>query len=175
VIAADAMRKNSTTLSFGSIGSWKARYLAGIIWPAPCLWGTGVSDRSEVLCARPLGSRQGDRAELTAGGRPSLSRGETSILIPRLLSKIDEVLRLPHLSDFDTVEVRAIAERIESLFLSIRDTVDDRHYELLTATVDRLHREVALRSRSRSIAQGYRIALKRLHFLQPATRVRETL
>jgi phage terminase Nu1 subunit (DNA packaging protein) len=65
-------------------------------------------------------------------------------MIPRLLSKVDEVLRLPHLSDFHAVEVRAIAERIESLFLSIRDSVDDRHYELLTATVDRLHREIAL-------------------------------
>ncbi|HEY1851689.1 MAG TPA: hypothetical protein VGG60_11735 [Candidatus Binataceae bacterium] len=65
-------------------------------------------------------------------------------MIPRLLGKIDEVLRLPHLSDFHAVEVRAIAERIESLFLSIRDTVEGRHYELLTATVDRLHRESAL-------------------------------
>ena len=65
-------------------------------------------------------------------------------MIPRLLSKIDEVLRLPHLSDFHAVEVRAIAERIESLFLGIRDTVDDRHYERLTATVDRLRREIAL-------------------------------
>ena len=64
--------------------------------------------------------------------------------VPRLLSKVDQALSLPHLSDFHLVEVRAIAERIESLFLSIRDTVDDRHYELLTATVDRLHREIAI-------------------------------
>jgi len=106
--------------------------------------GDGRQHRSGVL--RPCRGvpRQGDRAEMTAGGRPFLSQGETSIMSSRLLSKIDEVLRLPHLSDFHTVEVRAIAERIESLFLSIRDTVDDRHYELLTATVDRLHREVAL-------------------------------
>ena len=65
-------------------------------------------------------------------------------MIPRLLSKIDEVLRLPHLSDFHVIKVRAIAKRIESLFLSIRENVNDRHYELLTATVDRLHREIAL-------------------------------
>jgi len=66
------------------------------------------------------------------------------MVISRLQSKIDEALRLPHLSDFRGVEVRAFAERIESLFLSIGETVDNRHYERLTIHVDRLHREIAL-------------------------------
>jgi hypothetical protein len=67
----------------------------------------------------------------------------SAYIVPRLLSKIDEALRLPHLSDLLAIEVKAIAERIEALFLSIRDTADERHYERLTATVDRLHQEIA--------------------------------
>jgi len=96
-------------------------------------------------------------------------------MIPRLLSKVDEVLRLPHLSDFHAVEVRAIAERIESLFLSIRDTVDDRHYELLTRhRGSPSSRNRPRRSRSRWIAQVYRIAVRRQPISHnPLTRARD--
>jgi hypothetical protein len=94
------------------------------------------------------------------------------MVIPRLRSKIDEALRLPHLSDFHAVEVRAFAERIESLFLSIRDTVDDtlRAADHPCRSVPSRNR--TCRNRSRPTAQVRRIVLKRLHFLQPAMRTR---
>jgi hypothetical protein len=62
--------------------------------------------------------------------------------IPGLIARIDEVLKLPRLTEAQTLEIEAIAERIEALFRGIREAVNDRNYDRVTACIDRLRDEI---------------------------------
>jgi hypothetical protein len=62
--------------------------------------------------------------------------------MPRLIERIDDVLKLPFISETQAVEIESIAERVETLFLGIREAVNDHNYNRLVASVDRLREEI---------------------------------
>jgi hypothetical protein len=64
-------------------------------------------------------------------------------LIPRLLAKIDEVVKLPHITEPEAVDAEWIAERTERLLLGIREALNAGDCDRLIASVDRLREEIA--------------------------------
>jgi hypothetical protein len=63
--------------------------------------------------------------------------------VPHLLRGIAEVLRQPQLTATHALEVESIAERIELLFLSIKEAGICNHQDRLIASVERLREEIA--------------------------------
>ena len=62
--------------------------------------------------------------------------------VPRLLTKINEVVKLPQMTAAQTAGIEAIAELVRTLLLSIREAVDSDDYDRLIAATDRLREEV---------------------------------
>ena len=62
--------------------------------------------------------------------------------IPRLFAKIDLVLRQPRVAQYQAIEVKSIAVRVEHLFLAIQEAAARKDLDRLLANVDRLQREV---------------------------------
>jgi phage terminase Nu1 subunit (DNA packaging protein) len=68
--------------------------------------------------------------------------------IPRLLRKIDEVLKLPHVTEAQAVDIDSIKELIRTLILSIREAVDDEDLNRLSASIDRLREKISAADRT---------------------------
>jgi hypothetical protein len=68
--------------------------------------------------------------------------------IPRLLKKIDEVLKLPHVTEVQAVDIDSIKELVRTLILSIREAVDDEDLNRLSASIDRLREEISAADRT---------------------------
>jgi hypothetical protein len=64
--------------------------------------------------------------------------------MPRLISRIDEVVCLPNITSGQKLEVELIRHRIEDLFRNLHASVEaDEGCERLTASMDRIREEIA--------------------------------
>lgn len=63
--------------------------------------------------------------------------------LPRLLARIDKVLKLPDITKAQTADIESIAELVGTVFLGIREAVDSDDYDRMIASVDRLREEIA--------------------------------
>jgi hypothetical protein len=62
--------------------------------------------------------------------------------LPRLLSKIDKVLKMSEVSEAQATEIASMTELVGSVFLGIREAVDSDDYDRLLASVERLREEI---------------------------------
>jgi len=63
--------------------------------------------------------------------------------MPRLIRRIDEVLKLPYITEARTVDIELISVRVGVVFTPIREAVDaDEGYNRLIASTDPLRAEI---------------------------------
>jgi hypothetical protein len=62
--------------------------------------------------------------------------------LPRVLAKIDQVLKLPDITETQAKHIESMAEIVGTIFLGIRKAVDSDDYDRTIAGVDRLREEI---------------------------------
>ena len=62
--------------------------------------------------------------------------------LPRILAKIDDVLKLPDITVAQAKEIQSIADTVGAVFLGIREAARADDYDRLMAGVDRLREEI---------------------------------
>jgi hypothetical protein len=62
--------------------------------------------------------------------------------LPRVLAKIDQVLKLPDITETQAKHIESMAEIVGTIFLGIREAVDSDDYDRTVAGVDRLREEI---------------------------------
>ena len=62
--------------------------------------------------------------------------------LPRVLAKIDQILKLPDITETQAKHIESMAERVGTIFLGIREAVDSDGYDCTVAGVDRLREEI---------------------------------
>ena len=62
--------------------------------------------------------------------------------LPRVLAKIDQVSKLPDITETQANNIESMAERVGIIFLGIREAVDSDDYDRTIAGVDRLRKEI---------------------------------
>jgi hypothetical protein len=62
--------------------------------------------------------------------------------LPRILGKIDEVLKSPDITTAQATDIESIAETVGAVFLGIREAARADDYDRLMAGVDRLREEI---------------------------------
>jgi hypothetical protein len=62
--------------------------------------------------------------------------------LPRVLVRIDKVLKLPEVAEAQASDIESIAELLRTVFLGIREAVDSDDYDRMIASVDRLREEI---------------------------------
>jgi hypothetical protein len=63
-------------------------------------------------------------------------------VIPRLLHKMDEILRLPHVSEDQALAIEQITNKIGILYRSLRQAHEKGEYQRMIASSDRLREEI---------------------------------
>jgi hypothetical protein len=59
--------------------------------------------------------------------------------LPRVLSKIDRVLKLSYITEAQAADIESIAELVRTVLLELREAVEADDYDRMIASVDRLH------------------------------------
>jgi hypothetical protein len=62
--------------------------------------------------------------------------------LPRILAKIDDVLKLPNITIAQAKEIESIANTVGAVFVGIREAARADDYDRLMAGVDRLREEI---------------------------------
>jgi hypothetical protein len=63
--------------------------------------------------------------------------------LSRVVTRIDEVLKLPYVTETQATVIESIAKTVGTVFLGIREAVDSEDYDRLGASIDRLREELA--------------------------------